>query len=221
MMMAKRLGMYLLKYPCLVARFNKQAMPETITATCDSDYAGCLITRKSTSGTVLALGNHTLSATGSLQSTASLSSGEAEYYGILRAAAGGLKVAALAVDLGLDKKVEVITKKGEFPVEVCGDSTAAMAFASRQGLGRQKHVMTRFLWVQHAVKIKRVSLRKVDTKENVADALTKPLSAKVIQKHLKGMGFHFRSKWSPLHMKLERKKRSNQRGPCVALCLLQ
>ena len=60
------------------------------------------------------------------------------------------------------------------------------------------------------MKTKRVSLRKVDAKENVADALTKPLSAKVIQKHLKGMGFHFRSKWSPLRRKLEKKKRSNQ-----------
>ena len=60
------------------------------------------------------------------------------------------------------------------------------------------------------MKTKRISFRKVDTKENVADALTKPPSAKVIQKHLKGMGCNFRSKWSPLHRKLEGKKRSNQ-----------
>jgi len=197
--MAKRLGRYLLKHPCLVTRFGQQRMPSRITATVDTDYAGCLLTRKSTSGTVLSFGDHTLSATGSLQSTVSLSSGEAEYYGILRGAASGLKLAALAADLGLEKHVEVVTKKGEFPIEVCGDSTAAIAFASRQGLGRQKHVMTRYLWVQHAVKSKRISLRKVDTKENVADALTKPLSNRVIQKHLKGMGCHFRSKWSSLH----------------------
>ncbi|CAK0906615.1 unnamed protein product, partial [Prorocentrum cordatum] len=199
MMMVKRLGRYLVKHPCLVARFNKQKMPDRITATCDSDYAGCLITRKSTSGTVLAFGEHTLSATGSLQSTVSLSSGEAEYYGILRAAAAALKVAAIAVDLGLEKSVEVVCKHGEFPVEVCGDSTAAIAFASRQGLGRQKHVMTRYLWLQSAVKAKRIKLKKVDTRENVADSLTKPLSAKVVQKHLKRMGYHFRSRWSALH----------------------
>ncbi|CAK0875118.1 unnamed protein product [Prorocentrum cordatum] len=199
MMMAKRLGRYLVKHPCLVARFNKQKMPDRITATCDSDYAGCLITRKSTSGTVLAFGEHTLSATGSLQSTVSLSSGEAEYYGILRAAAAALKVAAIAVDLGLEKSVEVVCKHGEFPIEVCGDSTAAIAFASRQGLGRQKHVMTRYLWLQSAVKAKRIMLKKVDTRENVADSLTKPLSAKVVQKHLKRMGCHFRSRWSALH----------------------
>ena len=199
MTMAKRLGRYLVKYPCLVTRFGQQKVPSSITATVDSDYAGCLLTRKSTSGTVLAFGDHTLSATGSLQSTVSLSSGEAEYYAILRGAAAGLKLAALAMDLGIEKHVEIVTKKGEFPVEVCGDSTAAIAFASRQGLGRQKHVMTRYLWVQHAVKSKRISLRKVDTKENVADPLTKPLSSQVIQKHLKRMGCHFRSKWSALH----------------------
>ena len=121
-----------------------------------------------------------------------------------------MKLAALAVDLGIDKQGEVIAKKGEFPVEVCGDSTAAIAFASRQGLGRQKHVMTRFLWVQHAVKSKRISLKKVDTRENVADALTKPLSAKVIQKHLKRMGYHFRSKWSSLHRTMANKKKKDQ-----------
>ena len=101
--------------------------------------------------------------------------------------------------LGLEKHVDVVAKKGEIPVEVCGDSTAAIAFASRRGLGRQKHVMTRYLWVQHAVKSKRISLLKVDTKENVADTLTKPLSSQVIQRHLKRMGCHFRTKWSELH----------------------
>ena len=124
----------------------------------------------------------------------------------MRGAANGLKLAALAIDLGLEKHVEVVTKKGEFPVEVCGDSTASIAFASRQGLGRQKHVMTRYLWVQHAVKSKRIALRKVDAKDNVADTLTKPLSAQVIHKHLKRMGCHFRDKWSKLDRTSHEKK---------------
>ena len=66
--------------------------------------------------------------------------------------------------------------------------------------------MTRYLWVQHAVKSKRISLRKVDTKENVADPLTKALSSQVIKKHLKQMGCHFRDKWSKLHRTIHEKK---------------
>ena len=91
-------------------------------------------------------------------------------------------------------QVEVIAKKGEFPVEGSSDATAAMAFAPRQRLGRQKHAVTRYLWVRHAVKSRRITLKKVDTKENVADRLTKPLSAQVTQRHLKRMGYHFRSR---------------------------
>ena len=48
--------------------------------------------------------------------------------------------------------------------------------------------MTRYKWVRHAVKSKRITRKKVDTKENVADRPTKPLSAQVTQRHLKRMG---------------------------------
>ena len=37
----------------------------------------------------------------------------------------------------------IITKIGEILVEVCGDSTAAIAFASRRGLGTPKRMMTK------------------------------------------------------------------------------
>ena len=40
----------------------------------------------------------------------------------------------------------IITKIGEILVEVCGDSTAAIAFASRRGLGTPKRMMTRYFW---------------------------------------------------------------------------
>ncbi|CAK0860922.1 unnamed protein product [Prorocentrum cordatum] len=129
------------------------------------------------------------------------------------------EVAAIAVDLGLEKSVEVVCNHGEFPVEVCGDSTAAIAFASRQGLGRQKHVMTRYLWLQSAVKAKRIKLKKVDTRENVADSLTKPLSAKVVQKHLKRMGYHFRSRWSALHRTIAKRSATAGAGPPLTAAL--
>lgn len=54
----------------------------------DSDWAGCKITRKSTSGGLLALGNHPLRTWSTTQATVATSSGEAELIamseGILR-----------------------------------------------------------------------------------------------------------------------------------------
>eukprot|EP00972_Heterocapsa_arctica_P076912 11344798-Heterocapsa_arctica.AAC.1 len=49
----KRLACYLVGVPRIVQRFKWQASPDRITAIVDTDYAGCLATRKSTSGGVL------------------------------------------------------------------------------------------------------------------------------------------------------------------------
>ena len=56
----------------------------------DTDLAGCPKTRKSTSGGCLMLGSHLLKTRGSTQPSISLSSGEAEYYGVVKAAGSPL-----------------------------------------------------------------------------------------------------------------------------------
>eukprot|EP00972_Heterocapsa_arctica_P079427 11706331-Heterocapsa_arctica.AAC.1 len=45
----KRFARYLVGAPRLVQQFNWQGSPDRITAIVDTDYAGCLETRKSTS----------------------------------------------------------------------------------------------------------------------------------------------------------------------------
>jgi hypothetical protein len=53
------------------------------------------------------------------------------------------------------------------------DSSAAIGICSRQGLGKLRHLDTHTLWIQQAVRTKRVDLRKVDGECNPADRLTK------------------------------------------------
>ena len=65
----------------------------------DSDHAGCLKTRKSTTGMVLM---RTASRT---QSTISLSSAESEYYGIVKCAAIGLGARSMLADFGMSTDV--------------------------------------------------------------------------------------------------------------------
>ena len=56
----KRLGRYLKYRPRLVAVFRAQRTPETLHSYGDSDNAGCLKTRRSTTGVAVMLGSHLL-----------------------------------------------------------------------------------------------------------------------------------------------------------------
>ena len=133
----KRMGRYLKGKPRVVIKFKPQKYFKDITVYTDSDHAGCLKTRRSTSGTIVMLGNHCVKGSSAMQSTIALSSGESEYYGIVKAAAIGLQMRALLADWGYETAVRILT-----------DSTAALGTCSRRGLGKLRHVQTRYLWVQ-------------------------------------------------------------------------
>ena len=125
----KRLGRYLIGKPRVVNMFEAQRDSKVIKVFCDSDHAGCLLTRRSTTGLVITIGRHTIKTTSNLQSTIALSSGESEFYALVRACAFGLSVQALYRDWGL-----------EMDLVVASDSSAARGTASRRGLGKLRHV---------------------------------------------------------------------------------
>ena len=66
----------------------------------DTDWAGCIRTRKSTSGGCVMLGSHLIKAWSSTQSSIFLSSGEAEFYGVVKASGVGLGYGSLLSDVG-------------------------------------------------------------------------------------------------------------------------
>ena len=75
----KRTGWYHLSRMRVVHMFRWQEQPDCITAFSDSNWAGCLRTRKSTSGACFMHGSHLLKAYSKTQSNVALSSGEAEF----------------------------------------------------------------------------------------------------------------------------------------------
>ena len=107
-------------------------------------------------------GSHLIKAWSSTQPNHALSSGEAEYYGSVKAGGSGLGYQALLEDIG-----------AKLPLRVWTDSTAAMGVATRQGVGKIRHLDTRTLWMQQAVRSGRIELRKVKGTENPADLFTK------------------------------------------------
>ena len=158
---AKRLGRYLVGKPRLVYTYRKQEL-NGIDVYVDTDWAGCVKTRKSTSGGAIMLGRHCLKHWSSTQPSTALSSGEAEFYGVVRGAGHGLGFQALLRDLGITAKLRLWT-----------DSSAALGICSRQGLGKLRHIDTHTLWVQQAVRSGRFELKKIKGDENPADLLTK------------------------------------------------
>ena len=75
-----------------------------------------------------------------------------------------------------------------FKLEVESDSSSARAFASRRGLGRQRHVQTRYLWMQDQVATGMLLIKKVASGDNVADVLTKVVAASVLARHMEKLG---------------------------------
>ena len=66
----------------------------------DSDWAGCVRTRRSTSGGVVMLGRHPLRAWSTTQGSVATSSAEAELYSMCEAAARGLGLRSMLGELG-------------------------------------------------------------------------------------------------------------------------
>ena len=79
----------------------------------------------------------------------------------------GLGFQSLLADLGL-----------RVPLRVWTDSSAAIGICSRQGLGKMRHIDTHLLWIQQAVRSRRVDLRKVPGESNPADLYTKHLASR-------------------------------------------
>ena len=53
------------------------------------------------------------------------------------------------------------------------DSQSAKAWTSKRGLGRMKHVMLKYMYVQDVVEKKLTNLAYISTKQNKADLMTK------------------------------------------------
>ena len=162
----KRLGRYLLGHKRLVWMYPFQRA-EGIDVYSDTDWSGCPRTRKSTSGGVVMVGSHCIRTWSSTQPSVTLSSGEAEFYGLVKASGAGLGHQSLLRDLGL-----------EMPLCVWTDSTAALGIATRSGLGKLRHLETHTLWVQDKVRTGAFAVRKVAGEVNPADLFTKHLPSK-------------------------------------------
>ena len=128
----------------------------------DSDWAGDIDTRRSTSGGVVLFRGAVLTHWSKVQSNVALSSGEAE----LNAAVKGLSETIGLLNLISEIWSVVPTSR------LYVDASACKGMILRHGSGKVKHLSVKQLWVQEAVRAFGVQVVRIPRGDNPADLLT-------------------------------------------------
>ena len=165
----KRIARYLVGHPRAVFKYEHQYLPTQTTVYSDSNWANCLKTRKSTQGGTIMFGSHCTKSWASTQATIALSSGEAEYYGLVKGASCGLGAVSMYRDMGISLSLKMYC-----------DATAACGITARLGLGKIRLLDTHYLWLQERVRNKDLTVVKVKGTDNIADIATKHLTHAVM-----------------------------------------
>ncbi|XP_019179616.1 PREDICTED: uncharacterized protein LOC109174842 [Ipomoea nil] len=133
----------------------------------DADFAGCRIDRKSTSGTCQFLGGRLVSWFSKKQHSIATSTAEAEYIAAGSCCAQILWMTHQLKDYGINAR----------EVSIKCDNTSAIAITHNPVLhSRTKHIDIKYHFIRDHVERKDISLEYVNTGDQLADILTKPLS---------------------------------------------
>ena len=130
----------------------------------DSDYAGCLDTRRSTTGYVFTAQGGCISWKSTLQKVVALSSTEAEYMAATEAIKEAIWIKGLTQELGMNSEnINVF----------CDNQSALHLMKNPMFHERSKHIDIKLHFIRDVIASKEVQVTKVHTNENPADMFTK------------------------------------------------
>jgi hypothetical protein len=143
--------------------------PNVLWGFVDSDWAGCPDSRRSTTGFTLMLNGAAVAWKSKRQSVVALSSAEAEFIAASALVQEVIYTRRLLENLGFPQKE---------PTFIYEDNRTCIAWSegSVGGSDRAKHIDLREHFVHDAVEAKILKLMPVNSVDNVADLLTKPLT---------------------------------------------
>lgn len=137
----------------------------------DADYAGCIDTRKSTSGYVFVLANAPITWKCQKQTVVAQSTTEAEYLALSLGVREALWLKSFLNELGIN-----------FPqVKINVDNQSAIKLAqAQQQHSRTKHIDIKVHFVRDEIEKGNISVNYVNSNEQLADILTKPVTKIVL-----------------------------------------
>ncbi|PON33119.1 hypothetical protein PanWU01x14_355340, partial [Parasponia andersonii] len=139
----------------------------TVKGYVDSDFVGDLDKRKSITGYVFTLVEGAISWVSKLQTVVALSTTEAEYMAATQACKEAIWIQRLLEELGY--------KQEKIPL-FC-DSQSGLHIARNPAFhSRTKHISIQYYFVREVVEDGSVDMKKIHTKENLTDALTKSIN---------------------------------------------
>ena len=140
----------------------------TLSGYTDSDWAGSVSDRKSTSGCCFSLGSAMISWQSRKQSSIALSTVEAEYIVACSASCEAIWLWKLLTDL-FDLEMQTTTI-------LCDNQSCIKMTENPVFHDRSKHIVIRYHYIRDMVQRGALKLLYISTDEQVADVLTKPLS---------------------------------------------
>ena len=133
----RRLGRYLLDSPRVVYDFQWGSVGDQLVVYADTDFAGCRATRRSTSGGCALWGGKLVKHWSTTQKAITLSSGEAELGGVVKAASEALGLQSVAEDLGVLLKIALCTDSSA-AVGICRAPASGACGTSQSGSSGSK-----------------------------------------------------------------------------------
>ena len=139
----------------------------SMTAYTDADWAGCPITRRSTSGFCIYLGDNLISWSAKRQPTISRSSAEAEYKGVANAVAESCYLRNLILEMGAPLSQATLV--------YCDNVSAVYLSTNPVQHQRTKHIEIDIHFVREKVQMGQVRVHHIPAALQYADIFTKGL----------------------------------------------
>ncbi|XP_073224806.1 secreted RxLR effector protein 161-like [Cicer arietinum] len=140
---------------------------DTLLSYIDSDYAGDIDDRKSTSGYVFSLSGGAVLWSSKKQPIVALSTTKAEYIAAISCASHGIWMKRILEKLG--------SKQGDCILVRCDNSSTIQLSKNPVLHGRSKHIEVRFHYLRNLTEEGRVKLVHCGSQDQMADIMTKPL----------------------------------------------
>ena len=143
---------------------NSDNQVEDVTGYVDSDYAGSIDTRRSITGYAFTVLGGCVSWKSNLQKVVALSSTEAEYMAATEAIKEAIWLKGITTELGFNSEIVLVH---------CDNQSALHLMKNPMFHERSKHIDIKLHFIRDVIAKGEIQVKKIGTKENPADMLTK------------------------------------------------